>query len=137
MEFARIVFGCAGVWGLLALTPLYFLCGFFGRVYPPTVTHPQFYYGFTGVGLAWQIAFLVIASDPQRFRPVMLPSMFEKFSYTTALVVLFVQHRVETVQLISGSLDGLLGILFIAAFLKSRPQPAVARIAPRFADGLE
>jgi hypothetical protein len=137
MKFARIVFGCAGVWGLLALTPLYFLCGFFGRLYPPAVTHPQFYYGFTGVGLAWQIAFLVVASDPQRFRPMMIPSMFEKFSYATALAVLFAQHRVETVQLISGSLDALLGILFVMAFLKTRPQPAVARIAPRFEDGLE
>jgi hypothetical protein len=33
-----------------------------GRQNPPAITHPGFYYGFITVGLAWQVAFLVIRS---------------------------------------------------------------------------
>lgn len=44
------------------------------------ITRPGFYYGFVGLGLAWQIAFLVIAQDPVKYRLMMIPSMVEKFS---------------------------------------------------------
>jgi hypothetical protein len=40
---------------------------------PPAITHPGFYYGFVSVGLAWQVAFFVIARDPVRFRLMMIP----------------------------------------------------------------
>ena len=53
MKFARIVYSAAGVYGVLALAPLYFLFGLLGRVDPPPVTHPEFYYGFAGVALVW------------------------------------------------------------------------------------
>jgi hypothetical protein len=56
-----------------------------GRQDPPPITHPAFYYGFVGVGLAWQVAFLIIATNPTRFRPLMVAGMIEKFSYGTAL----------------------------------------------------
>ena len=69
MKFARIVFGFAGGWGVLVLTPLYFLYDFVGKHDPPALTHPQFYYGFVSLGLAWQAAFLVIAADPLAFDP--------------------------------------------------------------------
>jgi hypothetical protein len=66
MRFAKVVFWCASVWGFLVLTPLYFLADRIGREYPPAINHPEFYYGFVGVALAWQIAFVVIATDPAR-----------------------------------------------------------------------
>src|SRR5438552_4010753 len=84
MRFARVVFGIAGIWGILILTPLYFMFDVIGRQDPPAITHPGFYYGFVGVGLAWQFAFLVIAQDPVRFRIMMLPSVLEKFGKTIA-----------------------------------------------------
>lgn len=80
MKFAKVVFWAAGIWGLLVITPLYFLFDVIGRKDPPVITRPGFYYGFVGLGLAWQIAFLVIAQDPVKYRLMMIPSMVEKFS---------------------------------------------------------
>jgi len=71
LRFAKIVFRIAGVWGFVVLIPLYFLLDLIGRQYPPAITHPDFYYGFVGITLVWQVAFLVIANDPVRFRPMM------------------------------------------------------------------
>ena len=80
MKFAKIVFWVAAIWGLLVLTPLFFIFDLIGRQDPPPVTHPGFYYGFVTVGLAFQFIFAVIATDPVRFRPIMIPAVFEKFS---------------------------------------------------------
>ena len=60
--------------GLLVLTPLYFMFDVIGRQDPPAITHPGFYYGFISVGLAWQFVFMVIARDPVRLRPMMIPA---------------------------------------------------------------
>lgn len=90
-----------------------------GTQYPPAITHPDFYYGFVGVGLAWQVAFLVIASEPLRFRPMMLAAMFEKFSYVLTLGVLFAQERLSAAQAAVIAPDLVLGILFVVAFLKT------------------
>ena len=53
MKFAKIVFWVAGIWGVLILTPLYFIFDMIGRKDPPPITHPAFYYGFVGAALAW------------------------------------------------------------------------------------
>jgi hypothetical protein len=74
MKFAKIVFRIAGIWGLLVIPPLYFMFDLIGRNDPPPITHPGFFYGFVGLALSWQIAFLVIATDPVRFRPLMKKS---------------------------------------------------------------
>jgi vacuolar-type H+-ATPase subunit I/STV1 len=95
MKFARIVFWSAGIWGVLVLTPLYFMFDLIGRQDPPPITHPAFYYGFVGAGLAWQIAFIIVATDPMRLRPLMIPGVIEKFSYGGAFCVLYLQHRVR------------------------------------------
>jgi hypothetical protein len=120
MKFAKYIFWIAGIYGMVAVTPLYFMLDWLDRKSPPPVTHPDFYYGFVGLGLAWQIAFLVIATDPARFRPMMLPSVLEKFSYVAALAVLYAQGRVKTAQAAAGSTDLLLGLLFLVAFFKTR-----------------
>ncbi len=78
MKFAKIVFWIAGIWGVLVLTPLYFMFDVIGRQDPPAITHPGFYYGFISVGLAFQAAFIAIARDPVRLRPMMIPSVLEK-----------------------------------------------------------
>jgi hypothetical protein len=120
MKFAKVVFWVAGIWGVLIITPLYFLFDMVGQKDPPPITHPGFYYGFVGLGLAWQFAFLVIALDPLRFRPMMLPSMVEKFSYGIAVVVLVAQHRTNPRDLVFAATDTFLGVLFIAAYLKTK-----------------
>jgi hypothetical protein len=125
MWFASIVFLIAGVWGMLVLTPLYFMFDFVGRQYPPPVTHPDFYYGFIGVALAWQAAFLVIARDPVRLRPMMVPAILEKISYVGTLSVLYAQGRLHLGQFAICGPDLILAVLFAAAFLKTSAAEAV------------
>jgi hypothetical protein len=117
MKFAKVVFWVAGIWGLLIITPLYFLFDVIGKKDPPPITHPGFYYGFVGLGLAWQIAFLVIAQDPVKYRLMMLPSIVEKFSYAVAVVLLVMQGRTNPRDLVFAATDGLLGVLFIVAWI--------------------
>jgi hypothetical protein len=123
LRFAKIVFWIAGIWGVLILAPLYFMFSLIGRQDPPPITHPAFYYGFVGAGLAWQIAFLTIASNPARFRPLMIACVIEKFSYATALIALYWQHRLHPSDLTFGLVDLLFGVLFVFAFLKTKAHP--------------
>ena len=68
MNFAKWVFLLAGIYGLLVVTPQFFLEQRVNRDYPPAITHPEYFYGFAGVALAWQVAFLIISRDPARYR---------------------------------------------------------------------
>ena len=119
MKFAKVVFWIAGIWGVLVLTPLYFIFDVIGRNDPPPITHPAFYYGFATVGLAFQFVFFVIARDPKRLRPVMIPAVIEKFGYGATLLVLFVQSRLHAQDMALGGIDVLFGALFLAAFFKT------------------
>jgi hypothetical protein len=119
MKFAKVVFWIASIWGVVILTPLYFIFDMIGRNDPPPITHPAFYYGFVSVGLAFQAAFFVIALDPVRLRPMMIPSVLEKFGYGATLLVLYLQNRLHPQDLALGGIDVLFGLLFLAAFFKS------------------
>jgi hypothetical protein len=117
MRFARWVFLLAGVYGLLVMAPQFFLEEQIGREQPPPITHPEYFYGFVGVVLAWQVLFLVIASDPVRFRPAMLPAVLEKLSFAVAVPLLYLQQRVAPVVVVFAAVDAVLAVLFILAFL--------------------
>ena len=119
MRFAKIVFWIAGIWGVLILTPLYFMFDVIGRQDPPAITHPGFFYGLVSVGLAWQFAFLVIARDPVRFRLMMIPSVIEKFGYGASLLVLYFQQRIHPSDLVFAGVDTVLGVLFLLAFFRT------------------
>src|SRR5579884_2720415 len=116
MKFARAVFVIAGIWGVLVLAPLYFMFGMIGRQDPPPISHPAFYYGFVGTALAWQIAFFIIGASPVRFRPIMIPSVIEKFAYAIAGAVLYLQARMRSSDLVFVAADFVFGILFLVAF---------------------
>jgi hypothetical protein len=105
---------------------MYFLEDRIGRDQPPAVTHPEFYYGFLGVTLAWQVAFLVIAGDPVRFRPLMIPAMVEKAAFVIAVLLLYRSGRVSSATLVLGLIDLTLGILFGLAFLRTATKPGSA-----------
>lgn len=125
MRFARIAFVSAAVWGIAVLTPFYWLVDITGRRYLPPTDYPHFFYGFFSVALAWQIAFVVIGSNPARFRPLMIPSMLEKFGHVTTVAVLYSQSRISTIDAQGAIPDLLLGVLFVAAFVKSSPRRLV------------
>jgi hypothetical protein len=124
MKFAKIMFWIAGIWGVLVLAPLYFMFDLIGRNDPPPITHPGFFYGFAGAGLTWQIVFFFIAKDPARYRPLMIPSVLEKLSYSLAVIVLILQGRMHPPDLVFAGADLLLGFLFVVAYFKTRPRPA-------------
>ena len=126
MKFAKIVFLVAGIYGLIVLLPLYFMEAQTGRDYPPPITHPEYYYGFVGVAVAWQLAFLVISRDPVRYRPLMIPSIAEKASFGIAVAVLYFQQRVSSFMFGAAMADSVLGVLFVLAFLKTARQAKTA-----------
>jgi hypothetical protein len=119
MKFAKVIFLVAAIWGVVVLTPLYFIFNMIGRQDPPPITHPAFYYGFVSVGLAFQVAFFVIARDPVRLRPMMIPAVLEKFGYGATLLALYLQNRLHLQDLALGGVDVLFGVLFLAAFFKT------------------
>jgi len=127
VKFARRVFLAAGVYGLLVITPLYFLEGWLGRQNPPAITHPEFYYGFAGVALAWEIAFLVIAGDPLRFRPLIWPAMLEKLVYPAAATALYMQRRLDAASWLVSLIDLIFLALFAVSWLRTREaaRPAI------------
>ncbi|HXJ11105.1 MAG TPA: hypothetical protein VNH19_02450 [Candidatus Limnocylindrales bacterium] len=117
MKFAKVVFWVAGIWGVVVITPLYFMFDLIGKQDPPAITHPGFYYGFVGCALAWQIAFICIGRDPVRLRVMMIPSVVEKFTYCTAVVVLVLQGRTNPRDLVFAVTDITLGVLFVVAYV--------------------
>ena len=121
MKFAKVVFVCAGIWGIGVLTPLYWLVDVSGRRYGVPTEYPQFYYGFLSVAMAWQIAFLIIGSNPARFRVLMIPGMLEKLGYVVGLTVLYQQARVTWADAQAAVPDFVLAILMMLAFVKTRP----------------
>src|SRR5689334_17233012 len=111
MKFAKVVFWAAASWAARTRTPLYFLLDAIGRKDPPPITPPGFYYGFVGTALAWQIAFFIIARNPAPYRALIIPSIFEKFSYAIAITTLVAQARTNRSDLLFAGVDALLGVL--------------------------
>ena len=120
--FCRWLFWIAGTTGLLMLFPMYFLESKINADQPPAITHPEFFYGFVGLGIAWQLAFLVIGTDPLRYRWLMPPAVVEKFTFGLAVLALYLQGRAPQMLLPFATIDLTLGILFAAAFFLTRPQ---------------
>lgn len=118
MKFAKYSFLIAGIYGLLVLLPQYFLESRVGIDSPPAITHPEFFYGFVGVGVAFQLVFLIISRDPQKYRLFILPSIVEKFSFAIAATALFLGGRLAGQMFAAAMIDVLLGILFIVSWFK-------------------
>ena len=124
MRFARWVFRIAGIYGLLVLLPQYLMEERVGLDDPPAITHPEYFYGFIGVAVSWQVVFLVIGQDPVRFRPLMIPAVLEKAAFGVPALVLFGQQRLSSTVLVFGMVDFVLGVLFVLAYLRMRhPEP--------------
>jgi len=121
MKFAKATFWIAAIWGFIVIVPMYFMFDMIGKMDPPAITHPTFYYGFVGTALAWQLAFLIIARDPLRFRPMIPACVLEKAAFETALVIMVLQGRTRSSDLIFAVTDGTLGICLVISYFKLRP----------------
>jgi hypothetical protein len=121
MRFARRIYLVAGSYGLIVIAPMYFMEARIGREQPPAITHPEYFYGFLGVTLAWQLLFLVMARDPVSYRPAMIPAIVEKLSFCVALCVLLAGHRIPQAVFWLSSPDWIFAGLFIAAYQATAP----------------
>ena len=126
MKFAKIVFWLSAIWGFLIITPLYFMFALISKNDPPPITHPGFFYGFVGVAMVWQLAFILIARDPVRFRPMMIPAMLEKLVYSIPVIILVLQKRMHPADLVFSATDLLLAVLFLIAYLRT-PHPVPSK----------
>ena len=124
MKFARYTFLIAGTYGVIVLVPQYFLEAKIGIDQPPPITHPEFFYGFVGLALVFQLVFFVIASDPFKYRTLMLPSILEKLVFLVPVVILYMQSRVAVPMLAVSLIDGVLGIFFTVSFLRTQSSQA-------------
>ncbi len=117
MKAARIIFAIAAVYGIAVLAPGLFIetTGALAFVEFP---NPEYYYGFYGSALVWQFAFLIIASDPVRYRPLMLIAVLEKAAFFGACLWLWQAGRLNGVSgpFIGAMIDGLFMLAFIAAW---------------------
>ena len=134
MVFVRWVFRIAGIYGLISLLPQYFIENQIGLDDPPAITHPEYFFGFIGIALAWQLVFLLVGRDPERYRPLMLPAVVEKLAFGVPVLVLYAAGRLPASVLLFGVLDLVLGSLFIASWRATAEQRGRAALRARGAD---
>ena len=120
MKFARYTFLISGIYGLVVMLPQFFLETKIGQDQPPAITHPEFFYGFICVTVAFQFVFLTIASDPIRYRNLMLVSLIEKFPFVITVALLYIRSRVGWQIVAGGLIDAFWGTMFIVSYLKTR-----------------
>ena len=111
------MFQAAGVWGLFILSVAYGAHYLGSEEWAVVTSHPQYVHGFFLVTLAWQVAFLIIATDPVRYRLLMLAAMLEKFPFTLATILLYAADAAPLSALVAALIDGVLGVLFAAAYI--------------------
>src|SRR4051812_14390218 len=121
MRFARRVFLVAAIYGSVVTTPMFFLERRIGIDSPPPITHPEFYYGFASLVIAWQVMFVLVASDPIRYRPVMLVGIIEKLSFAIPVPILFAMGRVSSGILAFSMIDAAWAVLFAISYWKTQP----------------
>jgi hypothetical protein len=118
MRLARWVFTAAGIYGLVVLTPFLFIER---QIAAPAqrLEHPEYFYGFLLVAIAFQLAFLVMGRDPVRYRPLMPVAVIEKLPFGLAVPALWLQGRTAAPTVIFSSLDLVWGVLFAICWLRT------------------
>ncbi len=122
-SIARIIFALAALYGIPVL--LLGLSGEaqFNAAMPPAITHPEFYYGFHGVALVFQLIFVLIAIDPVRYRPLMLVAVLEKLAFFGPALWLNSSGRLaEGGPFFGAMIDGVWALLFLLAWALTRPK---------------
>ena len=119
MTFAKWVFTLGGLFGLIMITPLFFLEGEMARMSGSAINQPENYYGFVGVTFAWQLVYLVIGRNPAPYRPIMLLGALGKLIFAGACWTLAYQGRTPIFTAVSASPAILLAILFVGAWFTS------------------
>lgn len=119
MRAARWIFAIAAIWGIAIVAPLYFLEAWIGANMPPAIARPELFYGFVGAVLVYQLLYALIATDPIRYRPVMLIGVLAKLSFFIACLMLFIQGRISDQVMASVVPDLILACLFVFAWTRT------------------
>ena len=120
MKLAKWTFRTAGVFGLIVMIPMLFVENLIEQIMPPSVNHPEFFYGFVVLNICWQILYLFLAKDPIRFRPMMIPAFLAKASAPVALIWLYLQRRISSQWITTSIMDGVFAILFLVSYWATR-----------------
>ena len=121
-RFGRWTFRIAGIYGLIVMLAGYFSEASVNRDYPPAITHREYFYGFMGVTLAWQLAFLLIATNPARYRPLMLVAVIEKLVFFIPGTILWLRREIPPLAAAGGAIDLVLAVLFAVAYARTVPR---------------
>lgn len=106
--FTRRVMILAAIYGFLAVPLLYFT--------DAPDPHRLLYFAFAGIALVFQGVFLVIASDPRRFQPLLPLCVFEKLSFGIPALAFWSRGQAANDMGLGGAADLLLGALFLACW---------------------
>jgi uncharacterized membrane protein YjjP (DUF1212 family) len=124
--FAKRVFLIAAIYGFIVLLPQYFLEEQTGRDFPPAITHPEYFYGFIGTAVAWQMVFVIISRDPIRYRALMPIAVVEKMAFGFPAIALYLTGRLSRQMLGAGILDLILGVFFILSYRRTATSAQIA-----------
>jgi len=115
--FAKKVFLIAGVYGLMALVPQYFMEGRLSLRFPPPLTHPEHFYGFIWRGDRMAVRVLYNCAGCSAFAQLHVTcgigETFLRCSHLGALR----EGLVTVPVLCAAAIDLLFAILFILAYV--------------------
>ena len=118
MQFAKWTFRIAGIYGVLLIAPMYFLEPVFNAQGQP-LTHPEHFYGFVGITLAFQVLFLAISRDVVRFRPLIPVCLFEKLVFPAAILPLYLTDRTPGIVAAFATVDLFWAVMFAIAYVRT------------------
>jgi hypothetical protein len=78
----------------------------------------------------WQLVYLLVGSDPIRYRPLMLLAALAKATYGTAVIVLYAQNRLAASTFGISLVDWIFVVLFLASYRRTQAS-AGSRIATK------
>jgi hypothetical protein len=119
---ARRLFRVAGIYGLVVLLPMFFMEETVAAAMPPAFSHPEYYYGFLGAAGTMQLVYLIIATDPVRYRPLMPIAVLAKLNFVVAVAILFAMGRLAPVALSLPAVDLFIGLGFAYCWRRLRPR---------------
>lgn len=110
MRMATWSFALAGVYGLAATLSLYFRA--------PLTIETQWLYAFAGAAAVTQLAYLLIATDPVRYRLVIPIGIASKMSFAVPVTILYAQGAIPMESFVFALIDYALAALFAANFVR-------------------
>jgi hypothetical protein len=118
----RWLFRGAAIYGLIILLPLY-LAEKAVAAPEGLLQHAEYYYGFVGAAVSWQLIYWTIGGDPVRFRPLMALAVIAKLSFWVPTFLLWLVGRTPTTTFALACPDLVLAIAFFAAW-RATPRSA-------------